>query len=230
MRCEWFGNFAVRDRGSVLDFHHNANVPDAATTNEIQNARALLSHVAMSYLSVETNSNGETTGGDDTSSGPLDKSSKTATSSQSAQPLARKSSLLSQALSFKSQNSSTMAIAAPQPRVMLESEIDRWYRFEGGKGDEQDPLEWWKTYGGSFPVLSRLARDFLAIPATSVSVERTFSQSRHICSDLRSSMKAETIREALLSKAWIRSGLFDVEPEDLEGKKGVSLDRLNGKR
>ena len=43
-------------------------------------------------------------------------------------------------------------------------------------------------------------------------------------------MKAETIREALLSKAWIRSGLFDVEPEDLEGKKGVSLDRLNGKR
>ena len=64
--------------------------------------------------------------------------------------------------------------------------------------------------GHNFPTVSRMARDFLAIPATSVSVERTFSKSRHICSDLRSSLKAETITQALLSKVWIKSGLFDV--------------------
>jgi hypothetical protein len=64
-----------------------------------------------------------------------------------------------------------------------------------------------------------MARDFLAIPATSVSVERTFSKSRHICSDLRSSLKAQTITEALLSKVWIRSGLFEVNPPIVKMKK-----------
>jgi len=218
MRCEWFGNFAVRN---LNDF--NPTATDAAIANEIQSARTLLSHVATSYLIpdpvVPNSTNGSTTAG----------SSEAAPASQpSSQPLGRKASLLSQALSFKSQASSTPIAATPQPHVMLESEIDRWCDFEGGKGTEgQNPLEWWKLYGGSFPVLSRLARDFLAIPATSVSVERTFSQSRHICSDLRSSMKAETIREALLSKVWINCGLFDVEKDDLERKgKVVPLSRL----
>jgi hypothetical protein len=64
-----------------------------------------------------------------------------------------------------------------------------------------------------------MARDFLAIPATSVSVEHTFSKSRHICSDLRSSLKAQTITEALLSKVWIRSGLFEVNPPIVKKKK-----------
>ena len=61
----------------------------------------------------------------------------------------------------------------------------------------------------AFPTIARMARDYLAIPATSVSVERTFSKLRHICMDLRMSLKAETVTEALLSKVWIRSGLFD---------------------
>jgi hypothetical protein len=63
-----------------------------------------------------------------------------------------------------------------------------------------------------FPTVARMARDFLAIPGTSVSVERTFSKSRHICTDLRSSLKAPTIQQALLTKAWIRSGLFEMNP------------------
>jgi hypothetical protein len=57
-----------------------------------------------------------------------------------------------------------------------------------------------------------MARDFLAIPATSVSVERIFSKSRRICQDLRSSLLAETIQEALLTKVWIRTGLFKLVP------------------
>ncbi|KAJ6521863.1 hypothetical protein B0H19DRAFT_973785, partial [Mycena capillaripes] len=42
-----------------------------------------------------------------------------------------------------------------------------------------------------FSVVSQLARDFFAIPA-SVSVQRLFSRSRHLCHEARSSMKAET--------------------------------------
>ncbi len=57
-----------------------------------------------------------------------------------------------------------------------------------------------------------MARDYLAIPATSVAVERVFSKSRHICMDLRSSLKAEMVTQALLTKTWIQSGLFEMNP------------------
>ena len=70
-----------------------------------------------------------------------------------------------------------------------------------------------------FPTIACMARDYLAIPGTSVSVEHTFSKSRHICTDLRSSLKARTVREALLTKTWIRAGLFKMNPPVLKHRK-----------
>ena len=59
--------------------------------------------------------------------------------------------------------------------------------------------------------VARMARDFLAIPGTSVSVERLFLKSGHICTDLRTSMKADTLMKSLLTAVWIKSGLFGPE-------------------
>ncbi|EKM50366.1 uncharacterized protein PHACADRAFT_263627 [Phanerochaete carnosa HHB-10118-sp] len=64
-----------------------------------------------------------------------------------------------------------------------------------------------------------MARDFLAIPATSVSVERLFSASRHLCTDLRSSFRAQTVTEAMCVKQWIRAGLLEVIPARSSKKK-----------
>ena len=44
----------------------------------------------------------------------------------------------------------------------------------------------------------------------SVAVERVFLKSRHICANLRSSLKEKTIMMALLTKVWIWSGLFEM--------------------
>jgi hypothetical protein len=66
-----------------------------------------------------------------------------------------------------------------------------------------------------------MAWDYLAIPATSVSVECVFSKSRHICSSLQSSLKEDTIKMALLTKTWIRDGLFEMMPKkELRRKHG----------
>lgn len=70
-----------------------------------------------------------------------------------------------------------------------------------------------------------MARDFLAISASSTPVERVFSKSRHICSDLRSSLKAETTSKALLTKLWIRSGLFEIPNVGNHGKFVVHAQR-----
>lgn len=40
----------------------------------------------------------------------------------------------------------------------------------------EDILEWWRTHETEYAVLSKMARDFLSIPATSVPAERLFSK------------------------------------------------------
>lgn len=56
-----------------------------------------------------------------------------------------------------------------------------------------------------------MARDVLAIPGASVSVERLFSKARHICADTRSSLKARSITELMCCKEWIRAGLLYID-------------------
>jgi hypothetical protein len=58
-------------------------------------------------------------------------------------------------------------------------------------------------------VLARIARDILAIPGVSISVERLFSSSKHTLSDSRSSLTAESASKTIVTKEWLRKGLGD---------------------
>jgi hAT family C-terminal dimerisation region len=58
-------------------------------------------------------------------------------------------------------------------------------------------------------VLARIARDILAIPGVSISVEWLFSSSKHTLSDLRSSLTAESASKTIVTKEWLRKGLGD---------------------
>ncbi|KAF4609484.1 hypothetical protein D9613_012328 [Agrocybe pediades] len=48
---------------------------------------------------------------------------------------------------------------------------------------------------------------------------------RHICADLRMSLKAETAREALLSKTWIGSGLLEMNPPVVRKRKHGEIEK-----
>ena len=41
--------------------------------------------------------------------------------------------------------------------------------------DKNNPLKWWKDHQTAYPILSKLARKVLCIPATSAPAERLFS-------------------------------------------------------
>ncbi len=49
---------------------------------------------------------------------------------------------------------------------------------------DSDPLAWWKAHVEEIPMLSKVARKYLCIPATSVPSERVFSASGHILSPI----------------------------------------------
>jgi hypothetical protein len=55
----------------------------------------------------------------------------------------------------------------------MQSEITR-YKARALRRSE-DPLKWWKSNGSDFPNLSKAARKYLCVPASSASVERLFS-------------------------------------------------------
>ena len=57
-----------------------------------------------------------------------------------------------------------------------------------------------------FPVLACIARDILAIPGVSISVERLFSSSKHTLSDARSSLTAESASKTIVAKELLKKG------------------------
>lgn len=71
----------------------------------------------------------------------------------------------------------------------------------------KDPLGWWVDNKHVYPKLHRMALDYLSIPATSTSVERVFSQGRHLLPFSRNSLSPSSIRAFLCFGSWARCGL-----------------------
>lgn len=58
---------------------------------------------------------------------------------------------------------------------------------------DRDPLIWWKANEHRFPQMSKLARRYLCIPATSVASERVFSTSGNIVNAKHSKLTPEHV-------------------------------------
>jgi hypothetical protein len=65
---------------------------------------------------------------------------------------------------------------------------------------DTDPLMWWKQHVQEFPRLTRMARQHLAVPATSASPERLFSSVGLVKSDLRGSLLDTTLIDVMWAK------------------------------
>lgn len=68
--------------------------------------------------------------------------------------------------------------------------------------EKTEPLEWWKINEPQFPKLACIARDYLAIPATSVPAEQSFSLSKNLITERRNRMLSKTVRECICLKSW----------------------------
>ena len=74
----------------------------------------------------------------------------------------------------------------------IEDELHR-YLSEKVAPRNSNPLEWWKQNNFRFPVLAKVARSILCIPATSTLSERLFSTAGLTVTKLRSCLKPENV-------------------------------------
>ena len=72
------------------------------------------------------------------------------------------------------------------------------------KSKPKDVMKWWKNHAETYPDLSRMARDYLGIPATSASSEQLFSSGSNLITDKRNSLEDDTIQAHECLKSWIK--------------------------
>lgn len=102
------------------------------------------------------------------------------------------SGLLQQITSAKKNRSQASGHAMPSIQQKADSEV-KLYLSRPAISADADPLVWWKAHVEERPMLSKVARKYLCIPATSVPSERVFSTSGHILSPQRSRLRNENV-------------------------------------
>lgn len=75
------------------------------------------------------------------------------------------------------------------------------------RDDNGDPqlLAWWRNHGEQFPKLARVVRDVLAIQASSVASEQTFSVARIQIGDHRYLLAKDSLEIPVLFRDWINA-------------------------
>jgi len=101
-----------------------------------------------------------------------------------------------------------------------------------------DLLNYWKVNSNAhrFPLLAAMAKSFLAVPASSVSSEPTFSTGGRILDDYRSSLKPATVQALVCASSWIRASQNDnntpilVEQDEDDDVESVDFPNSIGKQ
>ncbi|TFK81776.1 hATC-domain-containing protein [Polyporus arcularius HHB13444] len=98
---------------------------------------------------------------------------------------------------------------SPPQADELRDELERY--LSADPEHAPDPIQWWIDRAAIYPNLSRMALDYLSIPATSVDVERVFSRGRLLLSHIRNRLSAQSTRALLCLGAWSDLGLIKAE-------------------
>ena len=92
----------------------------------------------------------------------------------------------------------------PAQNDASQNELER-YLAEYPESRNTNIVAWWRSKQQQWPCLTQMARDYLAVPASSVPSEQVFSQAGHVLSKRRSRMEPETMGAVMCLKSWLGS-------------------------
>jgi len=117
--------------------------------------------------------------------------------------------------------------------VDCDQEVDTYrtmagHQFNQGKLDvKANILMWWKLHAMRFPYLSRLARRYLAMPATSASVERLFSVAGQVVTAKRARLDPSTVTLLVFLHEAIPGGIEREAYEIIEATLAIEDDSVS---
>lgn len=117
-------------------------------------------------------------------------------------------------------------IARKKRRASMSSGTDELtqYLLEAPAPLTTDVLEWWKVNSTRYPRLSVMARDFLAVQATSVVPEELFCGKGDEINKQRFCMSHDTTQAILCIKSWIQIGIkFKFKSTEIDYERLMEL-------
>lgn len=88
--------------------------------------------------------------------------------------------------------------------IYLEEGVFRCQDGDASVATEFDALAWWKSQELKFKILSKLARDVLAIPISTVASEATFSAGTRVLDPYRSRLSSDVVEVLICGADWVR--------------------------
>lgn len=80
---------------------------------------------------------------------------------------------------------------------LSQAEMERYLAEPRAKGKSLDILQWWKEHQMVYPYLARVARKYLAIPASSTPSERVFSACGNLVCKKRARISHEMVDQMI---------------------------------
>ena len=103
---------------------------------------------------------------------------------------------------LKKQRNTTPSSSSSSSAGASGTNVDDYLSYQFETNDDFHILKWWKNHSSEFPILARIAKDVLAIPASTVASESAFSAGRRVLDDKRSSLSPQSIEMCVCKKDW----------------------------
>jgi hypothetical protein len=95
-----------------------------------------------------------------------------------------------------------------QQSIRIEDELEIYFNSNPPSLDIM-PLEWWKIHSSEYPILSQMAKDYLAIMPTSVPCEQSFSIAGKQITQTRNRLDPDTTQACLCLKSWLEQEIIN---------------------
>lgn len=127
--------------------------------------------------------------------------------------------------------SAFMKLREEQHVVEIKSEVDK-YLLEAPEDPAKknfDILGWWKENAPRYPILSQIAKDVFAVPASTVASESAFSLGKRVIDPFRASLTPRMVECLVCYSDWLRgnsSAALYKEPTENELALYAELEKL----
>jgi hypothetical protein len=99
----------------------------------------------------------------------------------------------------------------------VKSELDKYLSEDREEPTKSiDILKWWKNNATRLPIMSRMARDLLAIPISTVASESAFSTGGRTLDDFRTSLTPTMVERLVCTNDWLRGNYYQGVEEDTD--------------